>query len=44
LVVTAAVPIVVSNAELASKAKETVVAALQAAIQSGEFLTLAQGN
>ena len=42
LVVTAAVPIFASSSSLRSQAKKSVIEALQAAIQSGDFLSLAQ--
>lgn len=42
LVVTAAVPIVVAEEATIASCKQTVVAALQASIQSGDFLVLAQ--
>ena len=42
LVVTAAVPIFAKSSSLRSEAKKSVVEALQAAIQSGDFLSLAQ--
>lgn len=40
--VTAAVPIFAKNSSMRSEAKKSVVGALQAAIQSGDFLSLAQ--
>lgn len=43
-VVTAAVPVFVASTGLSSVARQTVVGALQASIQSGDFLVLAQGN
>jgi hypothetical protein len=42
--VTAAVPVFISSAKSSSMAKETIVGALQASIQSGDFLVLAQDN
>jgi len=42
MVVTAAVPVFAKDSSMRSVAKKTVVGALQAAIQSGDFLSLAQ--